>query len=295
MNNRARLAVVAVLAAPVAGLVGIAGPAFAATTTTTTTTVTVNETSLGNGWSLYADNSASGAFVNGPATPPAGIGSFEFNIPNNGKVTLSTSTVAGQPLSGVDAVSYSTYRASSSTMPGNVAPSLNMEICAGGLVGTTCTGYTTLVWEPVYAYGTTANGNNPIVNDTWQTWDALGHTSTSYTGGWWSTHAIPGVPQAFNSFVSLAEIQAANPEAVILSFGVNVGHGPAGTFNGNTDALTLGLNDGTTVYSFEHAVILAGKDECKDGGWMTATSPTFKNQGDCVSFFASDDKTHPNH
>ncbi len=287
MNKRAHLAV---LTAAVVGLFGIAGPAFAATSST----VTVNENSLGNGWTLYADNGGSGAFVNGPATVPVGSGSFAFNIPTNGKVTLSTNTVAGQPLSAVDGVSYSTYRAGSSTMPSNVAPSLNMEICAGGLAGTTCSGYTTLVWEPVYAYGTSTNGNNPVVDDTWQTWNALDHTSTSYTGGWWSTHAIPGVSQAFNSFVSLADIQAANPGAVILSFGVNVGHGPAGTFNGNVDALTLALNGNTTVYNFEPAVTLAGKDECKDGGWMTSTTTIFKNQGDCVSFFASNGKTHPN-
>ena len=24
--------------------------------------------------------------------------------------------------------------------------------------------------------------------------------------------------------------------------------------------------------------------ECKNGGWQTFTNPTFKNQGDCVSF-----------
>ena len=286
MNKRARLAV---LAAAVAGLMGIAGPAWAATNT-----VTVNESSLGNGWTLSADNSASGAFVNGPATPPAGAGSFEFKIPDGGKVTLSTNSMAGQPLSAVDVVSYSTYRASSSTMASFVAPALNMAICSGGLSGSTCTGYTTLVWEPVYAFGTTANSNNPIVNDTWQTWDALAPTNTSNTGGWWSTRAIPGVPQASSSFVSLAAIQTANPNAAILSFGINVGHGPTGTFNGNADALTLGLNGTTTVYNFEHAVTLAGKDQCKDGGWMTSTSPTFKNQGDCVSNFASNRKTHPN-
>ena len=287
MNKRARLAV---LAAAVAGLVGIAGPAWAATSST----VTVNESSLGNGWTLKADLGSSGAFVNGPATAPVGAGSFEFNIPENGKVTLSTNTVAGQLLSAVDAVSYSTYRAGTSTMPGFVVPALNMEICVGGVVNGVCAGYATLVWEPVYAYGTTANGNNPIVNDTWQTWNALDHTSVGYTGGWWSTRLIPGVTSAFSSFVSLAEIQAANPNAVILSLGVNVGHGPGGTFNGNADALTLGLGTSTTVYNFEHAITLVGKDECKDGGWMTSTSTTFKNQGDCVSFFASDGKTHPN-
>jgi YVTN family beta-propeller protein len=32
------------------------------------------------------------------------------------------------------------------------------------------------------------------------------------------------------------------------------------------------------------------KDQCKDGGWATFTSPTFSNQGQCVSFV-----NHMNH
>lgn len=76
---------------------------------------------------------------------------------------------------------------------------------------------------------------------------------------------------------------------------MEIGRGPGGTFSGNADALTLGLNGDTTVYDFEHAVTVAGKDQCKDGGWMTSTSPTFENQGDCVSLVASDGKPHPHH
>ncbi len=275
-------------AATTAVMVALAAPASAATST-----VRVDETSIGNGWTLYNDNGASGAFVNGPATPPAGSGSFQFTIPNNGKVTLSTNAVAGLPLSAVDTVAYATYRDSASTMPGNVAPSLNMEICSGGFSGASCNGYTTLVWEPVYAYGTSANGNNPIVPDTWQQWNALDHTSASYTGGWWTTHAIGSVC-AYNCFVSLDEIKAAAPDAAILSFGVNVGHGPSGTFSGNADALTLGVNGNTTVYDFEHAVTLTSKNDCKHGGWATSTNPSFKNQGDCVSYFATGGKNGGN-
>lgn len=36
------------------------------------------------------------------------------------------------------------------------------------------------------------------------------------------------------------------------------------------------------------------KDECKDDGWMTFNNPLFKNQGDCVSFVASDGKAKGN-
>jgi hypothetical protein len=31
----------------------------------------------------------------------------------------------------------------------------------------------------------------------------------------------------------------------------------------------------------------ATKDQCKNGGWKNFTSPVFKNQGDCVSYFAT--------
>jgi hypothetical protein len=32
------------------------------------------------------------------------------------------------------------------------------------------------------------------------------------------------------------------------------------------------------------------KDQCKNGGWQNFTSPSFKNQGDCVSYFANGGK-----
>jgi hypothetical protein len=38
----------------------------------------------------------------------------------------------------------------------------------------------------------------------------------------------------------------------------------------------------------------AAKDQCKNGGWQDFTSPAFKNQGDCVSFFATGEKNPGN-
>jgi hypothetical protein len=35
------------------------------------------------------------------------------------------------------------------------------------------------------------------------------------------------------------------------------------------------------------------KDQCKDGGWQTFTDPSFKNQGDCVSYVATHGKNAP--
>jgi hypothetical protein len=33
--------------------------------------------------------------------------------------------------------------------------------------------------------------------------------------------------------------------------------------------------------------VQVAKDQCKDASWQDFTSPAFKNQGDCVSFFAT--------
>ncbi len=106
--------------------------------------------------------------------------------------------------------------------------------------------YATLVWEPIYAYGSAA-----LMTDTWQTWDAMAASQTSFGGGWWSTTTIPGVC-AFNCFVSWDDIVAANPDAKIkYGFGVNIGSGWNGAFSGAVDALTLTSDAGTTTYDFE--------------------------------------------
>lgn len=36
------------------------------------------------------------------------------------------------------------------------------------------------------------------------------------------------------------------------------------------------------------------KDQCKNGGWNNFSSPKFKNQGDCVSYFATGGKNPGN-
>ncbi|MBX3098392.1 MAG: hypothetical protein KF761_02330 [Salinibacterium sp.] len=61
----------------------------------------------------------------------------------------------------------------------------------------------------------------------------------------------------------------------------------SGRVCGQTDSFspfTLGYNPTPEV-------ILANKDQCKKGGWQTSTLPMFKNQGDCVSYFASQNKS----
>jgi hypothetical protein len=50
------------------------------------------------------------------------------------------------------------------------------------------------------------------------------------------------------------------------------------------------LVDNVSLSSSSSTGSPANKDECKKGGWQTFDNPTFKNQGDCVSFVATGGK-----
>jgi hypothetical protein len=46
----------------------------------------------------------------------------------------------------------------------------------------------------------------------------------------------------------------------------------------------VGANPGNVVFVTPAPAGPTSKDQCKNGGWQTFTSPKFKNQGDCVSY-----------
>jgi hypothetical protein len=57
----------------------------------------------------------------------------------------------------------------------------------------------------------------------------------------------------------------------------------------NTTSTSAWSNNATNPYHFTvvATVSLANKDACKNNGWKTSNTPVFKNQGDCVSYFAT--------
>jgi hypothetical protein len=57
-------------------------------------------------------------------------------------------------------------------------------------------------------------------------------------------------------------------------------------FRESGDANTSDLNNGFLVdgLSLSSTSPPMSKDECKNGGWATFTDPSFKNQGDCISY-----------
>lgn len=203
----------------------------------------VTPANLGVDWFLTERTGSDGTFVVGPDTPPLGDGSLSMSLQDgSGKVTLFNYDHIGTPLTDIESISYSTYRSSASTNPTAQFPALNLEV---DFVGDGSS-YTTLVFEPVYAFGQSA-----LMTDTWQTWDAMAPSQTSFGGGWWSTRNIPGVC-AFNCFVAWDDIVAGNPNAKIVGgFGVNIGSGWNGMFSGASDALSLTVDGSTMTYDFE--------------------------------------------
>ena len=44
---------------------------------------------------------------------------------------------------------------------------------------------------------------------------------------------------------------------------------------------------GNTASKTVTYTVIGDKNACKNGGWQTFTSPVFRNQGECVSYFAT--------
>ena len=265
----------ALLVVPFAVL-AIASPAFAATVTVNEADLTVAGSPEPGKWTPFTRETGAVAFGTEYGAPAGlGTGSLQLSTPlTNDKASLALTPTTVLPLAKLGDASYWSYRAGKSTAPAVQAPALNVGVDINGL--TVPGGFTTLVFEPVY---------NPlqgtVITDRWQRWSAGGSDI------WWSSNPITSAPNR-DTFVSLDTIIAANPAAVILSFGANQGGGNPGLF-GAVDGLTL---NGTT-YDFGPRVF--DKADCKGGGWQTmkdSSGQAFVNQGDCVSFYASDGKTH---
>ncbi len=113
----------------------------------------------------------------------------------------------------------------------------------------------------------------------------------AYGNDWWASNGSAqfvkdGAPSHSGGSGSanhgtLDQWRTAFPNAVVKAFGFSLGSGVYG------DHLIKSIVFNGTTYTFAAPVVLTSKAQCKNGGWKTSTSPVFKNQGDCVSSFAS--------
>jgi hypothetical protein len=150
------------------------------------------------------------------------------------------------------------------------------------------------VGEPTLDYTNTAGtlpGFQLVVDfDADGTGDGILVGEEVYNGDWWASNGSAGFVKegapshsggsGSSNHGTLDQWRAAFPNAVVQAFGFSLGSGVQG--DGVLNALTFA----GTRYTFVEPVVLTSKEECKNGGWATSTMPVFKNQGDCVSFFA---------
>ena len=254
-------------------------------------TVLVTDANM-DGWTDNSIGGANVAFVNGPGQPPLGTGSAEFRVGPNGDdaAQLRNASYEGTKLSQLTLLTYSTYV--QDNLDGQ-APYIILNVDLDGDL-TTTGDRDLLFFEPVYQSADffPSNPQGTVALNTWQTWDAL-------NGGWWSVNGTAGATPG-TGVKPLSAIIAAFPNATIINTtsggGVRIvagfGAGAWDDFVGNADAFKIGVSGCNTTYNFEPAIgPPTDKNQCKNNGWKTFNNPTFKNQGQCVSFVASGGKS----
>lgn len=202
---------------------------------------------------VFTGGTGIGAFVMGPATPPAGSGSVNFQLPDGDhSVGLQTSLFSGTLLSDITSFSYSTYI---TAFNGAQAPFVSLWVdWDGDLIAND-----RLTFEPLFntiLYG----GSQNLATNTWQTWDLLSGNFYSVAGG---GAPVTGPPASGSLFTlaqyvtAVANQFAGNPR--ILDPAVGVGgfrissgrSNPTDVYNTNIDAITFGVGQSETTYDFE--------------------------------------------
>jgi len=228
-----RIAALAFAGAALA-FVGTAPTASAATIVVTPATPT---------WSLIVETpTASGTFVTGPATPPAGTGSLQLvNGPSGGGILFSTLSHSGRRLDDIAALGYSAYVVSAAGP--SITASLQLDVDYDVTDGTT-------TWQGRLVYDPGSSGG-AVPAATWIDYDTQAGPPR-----WWST----GTPIVGNtplakacsqaSPCTWAQVLANYPNAAIRplvgGFGVKLGNAGAAATVAVDRVVIAG-----TIYDFE--------------------------------------------
>jgi len=269
-----------------------------------------------NGWT-YTNFGTLGSqtFVNGPDSPPIGMGSAAFSHEGpagfNGG-TLHSTNLNGIYLRDITDFRYSTYQQGADALlfqppyvvlfidlndDGFVDDGIAFEPAwqSGGRVMLSGLQDTLFITAPNLnteqnGIGSTSAG---VAANQWWEWDLL-------IGSWWGrggelstgTYKLGRFECFADGCVTIEAIVEVYPDARIISQagttgtgGIRLQYGFGGNsheYIGHVDRLIVGLATGdSTTYDFELGP--ANKDACKNGGWIGF----FKNQGQCVSYFES--------
>lgn len=268
--------------------------------TSTTVVVTPNDP---QGWQFVHDSgnddTTVGQTVFGPQIPPRGVGSARFQLGGSEdglSLALIDGQLVGTRFADITRLEYSTYR--DPDYPGEVhaiALQFNIDYDSNdgddGFQGR-------IIYEPYYT--------DTVVGGEWQTWNAL-NNKIAPTGkaNWWFTHPPGNLVCPASLPCTWSKVLATFPNARIdaVSGGVilKAGEGWPENFDGNTDALTIGVSGNDTTFDFEPGLVPDLPDfddrtpefpeiDCEEDGPRILDRLPLENPGICVSFVVSEAK-----
>lgn len=231
-------------------------------------------------WLFYNDqtdeiDSALGSFVAGPGSAPAGTGSAQISVSGAQRRNLATYGFSGTPLADITDFSFSTYNPSAGN-GGSATRSayVNFNVDFDGSDN----------WQRRLVYVPRTNG--VVLQDTWQAWDLIdgGNALWVHSGPVWPGGTVSGsTPKTWAQI--LTEYPGVRVRVTDSHMGIRVGEPYSSGYTENIDRFVFGTGAGTTVFDFEPAVgPPVSKNDCKNGGWQQFNNPSFRNQGDCVSY-----------
>lgn len=248
--------------------------AVAAYAATTTVTVTGNTSAGENmpGWLFNRDTSTATPYEFNQDEASIGVGSLYVlpitNTGNGNNDKFIAENFINAAIADVDSISYDFLIGSGGDATDeeqfymNVyanfgeSPDNKFYDCRYNIVPTvgSTSGFTTVTFDPTQSY--------PV---------------TTRTGAQASPYTCPSVPEDMDNL---------SPGSTIRVFSINVGDtsGNDTGLDGYLDNVVVVMNGDEVIYDFEPALTPVSKDECKNGGWQTFNSPTFQNQGECVSY-----------
>lgn len=203
-----------------------------------------NLRTLGGGNPLWT-SVTTGAITS--TNPRSGNGSVEMSqTDGSGKVDFvyNWGFVNGRTLGQLDALSFDSYRSSSSTAAPHLQPAMRLAYDADGNSATAGDqGY--LIWEPIYNGGATSvdswNVNNIFGDNFWQRQPGYTVEKFDMTLNEWINGVDP------------ADADQLNADSAILGIEFGIGSGWAGTFTGFVDNVTFGFDGASTTFNFETA------------------------------------------
>ncbi len=207
-------------------------------------TVVVVSNDTPNNWAFLLETGTTGVgqFVDGPDTPPSGMGSVNLQTPASADgMLIGKLDYAGTYLRDISRLEYSTYRTAGASEPA-IALQFNIDY---DLTDSNTGWQGRLVYEPYYS--------QTVNTGQWQTWDALADVGD---GNWWGSGAVVAAVCPISNPCTWSEVLANFPNsgihadptlgAVLLK----AGSAWAG-FNGSADWLVLGIDGDVTAYDFE--------------------------------------------